>query len=245
MQVCDTQDIVCDFSINNIRSLKRAAHATDVHTGYLDNDKRDLNLVVDWLGNDLTTPSAVIDGSGSFDGMPNPGSLKQAVALFGPPSSTHADRSTVSPPGSGSGFKPSSKTIQRLPSRRTRQPRISLSPTRSWRAEDGSPTEGCASGTRSRHCATPILTLAPPGLCDICAVRLRTALEDSPRHGSERARKLHLHSRRVSRQRARYGVRAQQYRLVRVEDPSPGSHLRVLRLPGLRRDDSSSMIRTS
>ena len=54
MQVCDAQDIVCDFSINNIRSLKRAAHAAGVHTSYLDQDKRSLNLAVDWFHHLLT-----------------------------------------------------------------------------------------------------------------------------------------------------------------------------------------------
>jgi len=69
VQVCDAQDIVCDFSLSNIRSLKRAAHAAAVHTSYLDHDKHNLNLAVDWLHRLLTRPYHACKPTGLLSGV--------------------------------------------------------------------------------------------------------------------------------------------------------------------------------
>lgn len=48
-EICNSQDIVCDFKLDHIRSTKRAAHASAVHTGYLAHDPAVLDQAVDWL----------------------------------------------------------------------------------------------------------------------------------------------------------------------------------------------------
>jgi hypothetical protein len=47
-EICNSQDIVCDFSSDHIRSKRRAAHASAVHAGYLAHDSMLLDQAVDW-----------------------------------------------------------------------------------------------------------------------------------------------------------------------------------------------------
>jgi hypothetical protein len=53
-EICNSQDIVCDFNLAHIRSTKRAAHASSVHTGYLAHDPTVLDQAVDWLAARIT-----------------------------------------------------------------------------------------------------------------------------------------------------------------------------------------------
>lgn len=48
-EICNSQDIVCDFNLDHIRSAKRAAHASAVHTGYLAHDPAVLDQAIDGL----------------------------------------------------------------------------------------------------------------------------------------------------------------------------------------------------
>jgi hypothetical protein len=48
-EICNSQDIVCDFNLGHIRSTKRATHASAVHTGYLAHNPTVLDQAVDWL----------------------------------------------------------------------------------------------------------------------------------------------------------------------------------------------------
>jgi cutinase len=52
-EICNSQDIVCDFNLDYIRSTKRAAHASAVHTGYLAHDPTVLDQAVDWLASEV------------------------------------------------------------------------------------------------------------------------------------------------------------------------------------------------
>jgi hypothetical protein len=48
-EICNSQDIVCDFNLEHVRSLQRARSASGVHTRYLAHDPAVLNQAVDWL----------------------------------------------------------------------------------------------------------------------------------------------------------------------------------------------------
>jgi V8-like Glu-specific endopeptidase len=56
---------------------------------------QELRWIKSTLGSDVLASSLTIQGSASFGGMPNPGSLQQAIAHFGQPSAAHDDGEAV------------------------------------------------------------------------------------------------------------------------------------------------------
>lgn len=103
--ICNARDIVCDFNFARIAAAKRAA---TVHTTYVRRGRGNTRIydpvlgdAAEWLARRIIRarapqePPLIIDGSRSFGGMPNPGSLQQAIDLFGAPASLQGDDSRI------------------------------------------------------------------------------------------------------------------------------------------------------